>query len=257
MAGMQIATCDVIVYNEGDYLDEYGENHGPGIEINGIVWAPVNCGFKAATETDNGYPYGKLYQWGRKYGQGYDGSLFINGVQDSWHSDATFPQLQDGRVSAEVGNDINNAGIFFTATEDNDYDWCEVPDESLWNSGWPTSPEKTEYDPCPEGWRVPSSSELETLLSVESYWTYDASGQSGRWFSVPTSDIDNTAKVFFPAAGYRDYDGGAVHTRGYDGYYWSCSRNGKVSYCLGIYEDEFDIYVQTCACGYSVRCVQE
>ena len=51
---------------EGDYIDEYGINHGQGIEIDGTVWAPVNCGYHA---TD--FKYGKLYQWGRKYGQGY------------------------------------------------------------------------------------------------------------------------------------------------------------------------------------------
>ena len=28
-----------------DYIDEYGENHGQGVEINGVVWAPVNCGY--------------------------------------------------------------------------------------------------------------------------------------------------------------------------------------------------------------------
>ena len=49
-----------------DYVDEYGVNHGPGIKIGIHVWAPVNCGYHA---TD--YKYGKMYQWGRKYGQGF------------------------------------------------------------------------------------------------------------------------------------------------------------------------------------------
>lgn len=52
-----------------DYVDEYGINHGKGIAIGKAIWAPVNCGYHA---TD--YKYGKLYQWGRKYGQGYDDS---------------------------------------------------------------------------------------------------------------------------------------------------------------------------------------
>lgn len=55
-----------------DYINEYGVNHGKGIIIGDIVWAPVNCGYHA---TD--YKYGKLYQWGRKYGQGYDGSFIM------------------------------------------------------------------------------------------------------------------------------------------------------------------------------------
>ena len=259
VAGMQSSACSVTVLlpQEGDYIDEYGENHGPGIEINGVVWAPVNCGYKAASETDNGYQYGKLYQWGRKYGQGYDGLLWINGEAVDSHSDATFPQFQEGSVSAESGSNIDNAEIFFTATDETDCDWCETPDEKLWNSGWPSTPEKTEYDPCPEGWRVPSYWELEGLLSVESTWTYDASGQSGLWFGETASDADNAAKVFFPAAGYYNYDMGGRNTRGYDGFYWSCTRNGDVSYGLYFTEEYLDMNVGQCANGYSVRCVQE
>ena len=46
-----------ILPQESDYIDEYGINHGPGVEIGGVVWAPVNCGYH---ETD--FKYGKLYQ---------------------------------------------------------------------------------------------------------------------------------------------------------------------------------------------------
>ena len=67
-------TFEVIFENEtedegssNDYIAEYGINHGKGVEISGVVWAPVNCGYH---KTD--FKYGKLYQWGRKYGQGYD-----------------------------------------------------------------------------------------------------------------------------------------------------------------------------------------
>jgi hypothetical protein len=31
--------------SSNDYIDEYGVNHGPGVEIDGVVWAPVNCGY--------------------------------------------------------------------------------------------------------------------------------------------------------------------------------------------------------------------
>ena len=68
------ASCTVKVVSctvpTADYIDEYGVNHGKGIAVGNIVWAPVNCGYKAATSESKGFPYGKLYQWGRKYGQG-------------------------------------------------------------------------------------------------------------------------------------------------------------------------------------------
>ena len=67
-----------------DYVDEYGVNHGPGIKIGIHVWAPVNCGYHA---TD--YKYGKMYQWGRKYGQGFG-------------DDATVPNREYGAVSLDI-----------------------------------------------------------------------------------------------------------------------------------------------------------
>ena len=73
--------------SKGDYVDEYGVNHGQGIEIGGVVWAPVNCGYHK-----DDYQYGKLYQWGRKYGQGYSGD-FYDGDWDQTYSDATVPTI--------------------------------------------------------------------------------------------------------------------------------------------------------------------
>ena len=76
----------------GDYVDEYGINHGQGVKIGEVIWAPVNCGYHA---TD--FKYGKLYQWGRKYGQGYDG-------------DATVPEIEQGRVSLSIGQSEEKPG---------------------------------------------------------------------------------------------------------------------------------------------------
>ena len=53
---MPVVTVEITTTpQEGDYVDEYGINHGQGIEIDGVVWAPVNCGYHA---TD--FKYGKL-----------------------------------------------------------------------------------------------------------------------------------------------------------------------------------------------------
>lgn len=129
------------VISDGDYYDEFGINHGPGTEIDRVIWAPVNCGYH---ETD--YPWGKLYQWGRMYGQGYS---------DSEYSDAIIPQLDDNGFS-DINSD-NNADKFFTGT-------YYYPDQSQWNAGTASSPVKGEYDPCPEGWRVPTKTEMNVLM---------------------------------------------------------------------------------------------
>src|SRR5574344_1203005 len=83
-------------------------DYGAGTTISSTTWAPVNCGYDATN-----YKYGKLYQWGRKDGQGYDGN------------DATYPfdaNIVTGPVALSVGEDAANAEKFYTS-ESSPYDW--------------------------------------------------------------------------------------------------------------------------------------
>jgi hypothetical protein len=80
---------------EYDYIDEYGTNNGPGIQIGETTWTPVNCGYHK-----DDFKYGKLYQWGRKYGQGYEGDLYdVNDNKSGTYSDATVPAIEEGGIS--------------------------------------------------------------------------------------------------------------------------------------------------------------
>lgn len=224
------------VYPTYDYIDEYGVNHGQGVSISNIVWAPVNCGYLAAGETHKGYPYGKLYQWGRKYGQGYDSD------------DASYPSgsnLVNNRVSSQEGNLESNKYKFYKHTN-SPYDWCN-PQVSVWAS---------ENNPCPDGWRVPTQAELEKLKKHYSAWTTN-NGQNGRWFSGNRSfAAAGDAKVFLPAAGYRGYNGGADF-RGSDGTYWSSSVSGTNAYRLRFDDGDVGMYDYNRAYGWSVRCVED
>jgi len=237
-----------------DYVDEYGVNHGKGVAIGGTVWAPVNCGYKAAVTdadgnvTDKGFPYGKLYQWGRKYGQGY-----------SADSDSE-PMTHPGPVSATVGQNASMADYFFAFTE---YDWIETPDDSMWNSGTEDSPVRTVNDPCPNGWRVPTYGELNALQTEYSEWT-SKDNQNGYYFSgVSVIKYDthplseDKVKVFFPATGYRDYEGFA-RRRGNSGGYWSSMPGNGPAYCLQFNDKDYaNMYSYYRTYGFSVRCVQE
>ena len=240
--------------NGYDYVDEYGINHGPGVEIDGVVWAPVNCGYHA---TD--YKWGKLYQWGRKYGQGYSGNLYdgdFNVIGQT--SDATVPELSEGGVSLQGGQSENNKNVFYTCT-DSLYDWLYSQNDALWNSGTEDSPVKTEYDPCPTGWRVPTYAELSELYRNRSSWTENDLAQSGYWFSGPSSYSSEAARVFFPAAGDRDYNDGYAGYRGYDSSYWSSRPHsyGDGAYYLGFGSRDTSMCNNSRAGGYSVRCVQD
>ncbi len=235
-----------------DYVDEYGVNRGKGIAIGATVWAPVNCGYKAASDADKGYPYGKLYQWGRKYGQGYSTSY-----------DADEPTIEEGPVSLKYGQAEDNSNVFFTSSLDFLYDWSSTPDDKLWNSGTESAPVKTEYDPCPDGWRVPTYAELNILKNTKSSWTTN-DGQKGYWFSGASDikydvPVDEDAKVFFPAAGYRNgYDGDA-YNRGSHGYYWSSRpyHYHDYAYYFSFSSSNADLYGNFHrASGNSIRCVQ-
>lgn len=120
-------------------LNGYIENEvdwGPGINIEGTVWAPVNCGI-----WDGEYPKGKLYQWGRRYGQPYSPDPSTNGTQ----------------MSLSNGNSETYQNTHFTINP-----WYSGATRSdVWGQ---------QYNPCPPGWRVPTSEEFEDLLSLPWDW---------------------------------------------------------------------------------------
>ena len=234
---------------EGDYVDEYGINPGQGIQIGETVWAPVNCGYHA---TD--YKWGKLYQWGRKYGQGYIGELYDADGDVGTTSDAEFPELVTGPVSLVVGQSVDNAGKFYY-NENDTQDWLDPQVDDLWNSGTEESPVKTELDPCPEGWRVPTSAELKVLCQNKSDWMTNAEGQYGYWLSGETSYSANAPQVFFSAAGGGGCFDGILKGRGSWANYWSSKHRASNAeyFKLSI----GDMGNGRRANGYSVRCVRE
>ena len=241
-ASAVLGSCTKVESSSGviDYIDEYGVNHGPGIKIGPHVWAPVNCGYHA---TD--YKYGKLYQWGRKYGQGFG-------------DDASVPVLEDGGVSLEVGNDKSKANVFFTSSYDLLYDWLAPQNGKLWNQGAEFEPVKTEYDPCPEGWRVPVFAELDELCRNHSSWTTDVYGRAGYWFCGAKSYSKAVPQIFLSINASIDPHGPQNNDRGSWGRYWSSTARSYDSYYIAFSEDY--IYYGTPtgdrAYGHSVRCIR-
>ncbi len=254
-AGGKSGTCAVTVsafaVAIADYIDEYNENHGKGIVVGMTVWAPVNCGYHAED-----FKYGKLYQWGRKYGQGYGGALYDgDGYYMGEYADSTVPTIEEGGVSAITGQHKSKSDVFFTSTSEFNYDWLYPQDSKLWNSGTESNPVKTDYDPCPEGWRVPTYAELSELYQNSS-WGQNESGQNGRWFSGASSYTEDVPQVFFPAAGFRYYNGGFTYERGAFGFYWSSKPSSDGAYRLGFTSSGVGMSSFYRAYGYSVRCVQ-
>lgn len=235
-----------------------GENdYGYGIAIGEIVWAPVNCGYEPADGDYKGYPYGKYYQWGRKYGQGYD------------DNDASYPsgdKIKPGTVLQEEGNAPENADVFFTQLpwepwHINHFDWCKFPNGNMWREN------ERENDPCPAGWRIPRYSELENLNWNWQGLTTGPNGQPGVYYYGEYTPIDGAPKIFLPAAGCILPEGGTsdghMWKRGSSLHYWTSdpkdyTSGSTTAYCLRYHESPQSSFIDCTnrASGFSIRCVQ-
>jgi len=108
-----------------------------------------------------------------------------------------------------------------------------------------------ENDPCPVGWRVPTTAEQHSLASASNEWT-TLNGVDGRMFGT------EEPRLFLPAAGNRHYNNGALGNVGTHGYYWSRSINdANVFYLYFFNTDVRANIVANRAYGFSVRCVAE
>ena len=243
-----------ILRQEGlDYIDEYGINHGGGILIGDVLWAPVNCGYH---ETD--YPYGKLYQWGRKHGQGY-GAPFTKLTKVTDNADKTTAEIVPAPVTPAEA--LKHPDRFYARSDMSSFNWTRN-DMSLWcplvEEGKATKHPK--YDPCPEGWRVPELFDFKSLAEHYSdFVEYPEGGPKGRWFSGPAEYSTEVQRIFLPASGMRTRDG-ASHSRDEQAIYWSLRHGGGEGLVWHLYLNDYEAAVSPSAFpheAYSVRCVKD
>lgn len=99
--------------------------------------------------------------------------------------------------------------------------WNEYSNEQ-WDKTIPTGTtwEKVN-NPCPEGWRIPTSEELKTLLDTAKVGSQLAiqNGITG----VKFTDKLTKEYIFLPYSGYRNWENGRLHKD--DGKYWSSQQS--------------------------------
>ena len=102
--------------------------------------------------------------------------------------------------------------------------WTAAGSGGGWDSSLATCDTwESSNDPSPEGWRVPTVEEQQTLLDtkkVANEWTTQ-NGVTGRKFT----DKASGNSLFLPAAGCRRYSDGMLSDVGTDGGYWSSTRH--------------------------------
>ena len=205
-----------------------------------------NLGATSATPGDVG-AFGLLYQWGRK-----DPFMGICAKSENTFAASTGTW---NTISGEKTIDWaeENPTTFITGN-----DWCST---SIREYRWKDD-SKTLYDPCPVGYRVPKGGNdgfWATALgtsSTTSAGTKPDSTNIGRHWTL----ADGTTAAWYPAAGFRRYDSGALYSGGSYGYYWSasCHPSYGLAHYLQFYSGNVspaDSYYHSS--GYSVRCVKE
>ena len=177
--------------------------------------------------------YGLYYQWGRKepivgpndwnFSLNYDDILY-----NASDNEVKFDYVASKDGGSVAWSTLNPVSIVI-GNPDNGYDWLnDGHDNALWSAA-----SKSDYDPCPAGWRVPDSSVFETLTiaaaSDDMPWA-EAQPMYG-WMLEDTATGESH---FFSAAGRRNYLDGRLDNMNvneelpvpWSGYYWSATTDG-------------------------------
>ena len=201
---------------------------------------------------------GLLYQWGRK-----DPFLSSSSISASTDAASTiiFPSAVTSTSATGTIEYATSKPTTFIIRNAGNSDWYYTGDSSTDNTRWMES-EKTMYDPCPVGYRVPKgdvsgfwSTALGTSSSTSEGTTWDDTNKGRHW------TLADGTTAWYPAVGYRYYDSGALVSVGSYGYYWSASPNPSSSsraYTLSFsYGNVFPADYYNRGHGQSVRCVRE
>ena len=224
---------------------------------NAVTMMDRNLGATSATPGNVG-ALGLLYQWGRKDPFLSSISIFYTNIDAA--STITFPSaVTSTSATGTIEYATSNPTTFIIRNTGNN-DWYYTGDSSTDNTRWMES-EKTMYDPCPVGYRVPKGGEsgfwataLGASSSTSEGTTWDDTNKGRHW---PLAD---GTTAWYPAVGNRYYGSGELRYVGSYGYYWSASPKSSSSHAYGL---DFDNgYVGPTSNysrghGYSVRCVQD
>lgn len=212
---------------------------------------------------------GLLYQWGRKdpfLGSSSISETILAKSSGKWDDPESSKSIGSGVKCIEYSILHPTCMIIYNR---NNNDWYFSEDGTTDNTRWKEK-EKTMYDPCPAGWRVPDGGA--EGLWAKAFGTRDRinniAGDNGFDFGSE-SGIDATlssknASVWYPSAGFIDRTEFRLEGVGDSGHYWTTSPNEGNAYSLYLMTlgMSFIDFADQCsynnrANGMSVRCIRE
>jgi uncharacterized protein (TIGR02145 family) len=208
----------------------------PVIATDGNIWLTNNLGanysnidkstftFTFQANTYNDYrAYGSLFQWGRFS----DGHELIN-----WTSNSS--GTGSGISSTLSTTQTPNNTTFYTNSISN-YDWLSAVNSNLWQGETGTN------NPCPIGFRLPTNTEMDRLVSD----------------SMITTQINAASSTLkIPSSGSRYVLDGNI-SGGTQGIYWTSSTSGLDSNFRSFFNGGTGNYSGGRGNGYSVRCIRD
>lgn len=233
------------------WMTDYNPNEENITYPDGSVMMDRNLGAKSNGSDDAYNAYGLFYQWGRKE------PLIMSDDATSTSNASTYGPLNTNVAFSTTDSDKETGNIAYTTkfplriikgVEATGYDWLfSNHDTSLWAAN------KTMYDPCPAGWRVPESKVWAGLAEVT-----DKVFEGGWYFNI------DGQVTFYPAAGRRSFSKGMLTNVNHDGtpytgYYWSVNSAANDK-SVGLYFNINGIETAQAnyrAGGFQIRCVKE
>ena len=146
---------------------------------------------------------GLMYQWGRK-----DPFLGISDFHNKRVMESTIgwpSAVHSTKSTGTIEYATAHPTTFITGNEFNG-DWYYTGTESTNNAGWHDK-YRAYYDPCPEGWHVPSARELQLF--------------GGRTLTDNGLRIELNPSTYYPLSGFINGEDGYFNGIGEFGFYWS------------------------------------
>ena len=213
-----------------------------------------NLGATSATPGDVG-ALGLLYQWGRK-----DPFLGSSSITESVDAKSTIIWPQAELKSSSIGTIeyvTAHPTVFVKATSYPENWHYSGHVKTLWTS---SQNNKSIYDPCPAGWRVPDGGN-------NGVWAKALGSSSDTRHSYNSIDIGmnfsgkfgDATTIWYPLAGTRGYKDGVLTSTGFYSNYWSSSSTASSPYYLYIYYwgNVWPAGTYAQANCLSVRCIHE